>query len=65
MTTEFGAEHMDGHGENGESLRILTTDRADRDQAKVHYIGSCARNSWRIGLIFGSGWEMVLVGFSN
>ena len=53
MTTEFGAEHMDGHGENGESLRILKTDRADREQIGSRPLSTrsdCAR-----GRVGGSG----------
>ena len=45
MATEFGAEHMAEHVENGERLLILGVNRAAREQARVHYIGSCARNS--------------------
>ena len=51
LATAFGAERTADHGEKCERLLILTVNRADWEQAVEYNIGSCARNSWRTGMI--------------
>ena len=65
VTTEFGAQRTAGHGENGESLLILIVNRAAREQPKVHYIGSCVRNSLGIGLDLKCSRLLVLLYVPN
>ena len=65
LATEFGAERTADHGENGESLLILIVNRAAREQPRVHYIGSCVRNSYGIGLDLKCSRLLVLLCVPN
>ena len=65
LATEFGAERTAGHGENGESLLILTVNRAAREQAREHYIGSYAWSVWWIGIISRIDGLLILVYVRN
>ena len=65
VTTESGAERTADHGENGESLLILTVNRAAREQAREHYIRSYAWSSWWIGIISRIAGLLILVYVRN
>ena len=65
LSTGFGAERTADHREKCERLLIFTVNRADREQVVEHYIGSCARNSWWIGLISRIGGLLILVFVNN